>query len=565
MKLKRLFPVLLTFTLLIGAVGCTDVGVQPKDQVSSENAFQDTETVRAFLAKLYAGLSLTGQEGPAGSADLTQIDEGFSQYVRLWWQMQELPTDEAAIQWDDLSIQELNTSTWSASNGFASAMYARIFFQVSQTNEFLRQSTTQKLDEAGIRADIRPTIKQWRAEARFLRALSYWHAIDLFGGVPLVTEEDPKGVGEGESAPEKVSRERIFEFVENELLAITDDQGEENLPPAGQAEYARADKAAAWMVLSKLYLNAEVYTGTARYDDAVTFTNNIINAYVGSDPSAALEGEYHNLFLADNNQSDGIIFAVPQDGQRSQNFGNTTFLVNASTSPGALAGAVGVSDGGWAGVRTTAEVDSIYTSTPGVGSNESRHIYPNLSSIEGHSSGDRFFQVGHSREMTELQSFTSGFAAPKYQNITSGGQTGSSGEFPDTDFPMFRLADAYLMYAEAKLRGGAGGDWGNGLDLVNALRNRASSGSTTDLDAADLTLEYILNERLRELFWEATRRTDLIRYGLFTGGDYLWSFKGSESNQEGQSIPEFRALYPLPASEIAANPNLTPDDQNPGY
>jgi len=545
MQLRKIFSVFLALVLLGGMVGCTDLSVSPKSAVTSENAFNDPETIRAFLAKLYGGLSVTGQQGPAGNGDIVQIDEGFSQYVRLWWQMQELPTDEAVIAWDDANIQELNTSTWSDQNGFASAMYARIFFQVAQTNEFLRQSTTEQLDAKGIREDVRPQIKRWRAEARFLRALSYWHAIDLFGGVPLVKEDDPLGTGESDTSPEMSSRSEVFSFVESELEAITDSEGEENLLPPGEAEYGRADKAAAWMVLAKLNQNASVYIGENRHSAVLNYTENIIDAYRAN--SSALESDYHDLFLADNHTAKGIVFAVPQDGERSRSYGNTTFLVNASTS-GDLASAVGVPDGGWAGVRTTAEVDSIYQINPG----DSRPEYENIG-------GTRFFQEGHTREVTDLKTFTSGYAAPKYQNITSGGDAGSSGQFPDTDYPMFRLAEAYLMYAEASVRSGNQGAY-SPVALVNLLRDRAD---LSDISSSDLDLEFLLNERSRELFWEATRRTDLIRFGKFTGGDYNWSWKGDA--QQGRSISEFRKLYPIPASEIQANPNLTQDDQNDGY
>jgi hypothetical protein len=550
MRFIKYFPFLIVVAVFAGTVGCTDVGVNPKDQISSESAFKDPQAIRGFLGKLYAGLSVSGQEGPAGDPDLQQIDEGFSQYTRLLWQMQELPTDEAVIAWNDGNVQELNTQTWSAENGFTSAMYARIFFQVAQVNEFLRQSTEAKLDEQGIRESIRPQIKQWRAEARFLRALSYWHAIDLFGAVPLVTEEDPIGTGEGDTAPGMSTTQELFSFVENELITITDSEGDETLAPAGQVGYGRADKAAAWMVLAKLYQNAPVYIGEQRSSDVVTYTSNIIDAY-GASPNA-LEPEYHNLFLADNGAPDpakGIIFPVPQDGQRSQSFGNTTYLVNAAIGGDMSKGDYGVTCQfcGWAGLRTTPEAVNLYSGA------DTRPEYPNIPG------GGKFFTAGQSKQIETITSFSDGYAVPKYQNVTSGGQMGSDDEFPDTDFPMFRLADAYLMYAEAKLRGGAGGSYDQ-LRLVNLVRDRAG---LSDIGSSQLDLQFILDERARELFWEAHRRTDLRRFEQFTGGDYVWSWKGDA--QGGTSTEDFRGLYPLPSTEIQSNPNLTQDDQNPGY
>jgi hypothetical protein len=144
-------------------------------------------------------------------------------------------------------------------------------------------------------------------------------------------------------------------------------------------------------------------------------------------------------------------------------------------------------------------------------------------------------------------------------NKTSAGVAGSNATHPDTDFPMFRLGDAYLIYAEAHLRGG-GGDRPQALAYVNALRQRAYGNTSGDISDPELTLQFILDERGRELLWEAHRRTDLIRYGLFTGGAYVWQWKGGAP--AGTATETFRDLYPLPASELVANPNLT---QNPGY
>ena len=148
----------------------------------------------------------------------------------------------------------------------------------------------------------------------------------------------------------------------------------------------------------------------------------------------------------------------------------------------------------------------------------------------------------------------------KYKNVTSTGTAGSdnSGNFVDADIPLYRLADIYLMYAEATLRGGAGGNLGTALGYVNALRQRAygnTSGNVTSID-----LNFILDERARELSWEFTRRTDLIRFGEFTTAAYLWPWK--DGVQEGKAVESFRNLFPIPAKDIIANPNLV---QNPGY
>jgi hypothetical protein len=533
---------MLLLAVAVGLSGCDQVGTQPKGLASGDNIFQDDGAYESYLAKLYAGLNVTGQSGPAGSADIEGIDEGFSQYVRLWWQMQELPTDEAVITFQDAggAPQTLQRTNWSSTNGFLSAMYSRISFQVMQANEFLRESTPGKLDSRGVSQEVQDKIPQWRAEARFLRALSYWHGVDLFGGIPVVTQDQPRGG----APPSDNTRREVFEFVESELLAITDGEGEV-LAPTGAAPYGRADRAAAYMVLANLYLNAPVYLdnpqeviGADPMNRAVEYAGRVIDSGAFS-----LETNYQDLFLADNHTADGVVFAIPHDGETTQHYGGTQFLTHAAVGGNMEPSTYGI-DFGYAGLRTTPEGVNLY----------------------GEASDDRriFFTDGQSLEVNDLLNFQDGYAVPKYQNVTSDGQPGVNPTFPDTDYPMFRLAEAYLIYAEATVRGASNGDIGRAVSLVNDLRQRAGLGR--DVAASDLQdfdqsgTPFLLQERGRELFWEARRRTDLIRFGLFTGSDYTWSWKGND--QAGASIPDYRALYPLPQSELQVNPNL---DQNTGY
>src|SRR5213083_2470204 len=231
--------------LTVGA--CTDTLVQPKSTISEGNVFADVGSFKKFLAKIYAGLAVTGQQGGAGQPDIDPAvfpDEGFSNYVRLLWNLNELPTDEAAVAWGgDLSIQELNTALWAANNAFVKGMYYRVYFQVALANEFLRQSEDAKLAERGQNdPGFRAEIAQYRAEARFLRALSYWHGLDFFGDIPLITEADLVG-----TLPQQSTRAAIYDFLVSELNAIKAD-----LPAPGPANYGRATTTAADMLLAKL-------------------------------------------------------------------------------------------------------------------------------------------------------------------------------------------------------------------------------------------------------------------------------------------------------------------------
>ncbi len=518
----------LTALLSVAAVACTDPTVAPKSSVSSTNVFNDPNSYRAFLAKIYGGLIVTGQRGPDGNPDIQGIDEGFGEYLRLYWYLQEMPTDEAVIGWNDPGLPSLNTGTWGASNSMVNAMYYRIFYQVMLVNEFLRQTTDAKLAERGhTDATLVANVHTYRAEARFLRALSYWNGLDLFGNIPLVTEDDPLGA----VPPAQAQRADIYAYVVSELTAIVND-----LPlggPGVAATYGRATPAAAHMLLAKLYLNAGVYTGTPNYSGAVTEAA----AVISSAPAYSLATNFRLNFSADNNTSPELIFTAAQDGGNTQTWGGMTFLIHAGCGGSMSAATYGI-DYCWGGYRMK------------------QQLYNRFAAGDGRASF--FWTTGQQVNVDDIGSYSNGIAAPKFINKKANGDTAQQRGMVDTDFPIFRLADAYLIYAEANIRGG-GGSGANALTYLNLIRERAYGNTSADFGALPV-VDTILAERARELMFEATRRTDLVRFGLFSSGAYLWAWKGGVVG--GQALPTGRDLYPLPANELIANPNLK---QNPGY
>jgi len=522
--------------LAAAVIGCTDTVIEPKSTVTTANIFTNPASYKAFIAKVYGGLALTGQQGPTNQGDIGGLDEGFAQYVRIYWQLQQLPTDETVVAWGDPGLPEINTGTWVSSNVWVYAMYSRIYFQAMMANEFLRQTTDALLTSRGVSATLKAEIQTYRAEARFLRALSYWHGMDMFGSIPLVTENDALN----SAPPQPVARDSMYRYVVNELTAII--QGNQ-LPAPGATAYARATTWAAQMLLAKVYLNAAVYTGTPAYAQALTAAQAVISG------SYSLAPNYRNNFLADNNTSAEIIFAVPFDGTRTQTWGGTTFLVHAACG-GSMNNTLYGINGCWWGLRLKPEAYNRYLA-PAEPAGDGRASY--------------FYTSGQTTAVTSISTFTNGIAAPKYANVTSGGAAGSDGTFPDTDFPMFRLADAYLIYIESFLRGG-GGTQDQALIYFNALRRRAYGNTNGDITLAELApgaaaLQLVLDERSRELLWEGHRRTDLIRYGLFTTpSTYVWSWENNVPT--GAAYPAHLNLYPIPLNELSANPNLT---QNPGY
>ncbi|MFT2009307.1 RagB/SusD family nutrient uptake outer membrane protein [Pontibacter sp. 13R65] len=506
-----------------------NLDIEPKVGVVSSIVYTDFNNYKPILAKLYAGYATNGQQGPTGRPDILGIDENFSNYLRQYWQAQQLPTDEAVIAWNDGNLRDLHEMDWTPANEFIRVIYNRIYYQVALTNEFIRETSDDKLSSRGITGNNLEQAKIFRAEARFLRALSYWHAIDLFGNVPFVTENDAVG----NFFPQQISRADLFAYVESELLAI-----ESQLVAAKANEYGRADQAAAWTLLTKLYLNAEVYTGQPRYTEAVTYAKRVIEAGFTLDPV------YEHLFLADNHKSPEIIFPITFDGTRTITFGGMTYLVHAPVGGTMPPADFGI-NGGWGGLRTTRSIVELFPDI--TGNTDSRA---------------NFYTDGHNLDIEDVFSFTEGYPIIKFRNITSTGQAGSDkvGDHPDTDFPMFRLADVYLMYAEAVLRGGTGGSATEALQYINQLRTRAYGNASGNISNNQLTLNFILDERARELKWEAHRRTDLIRFNRFTTDTYLWAWKGGV--KEGRGVESFRNLYSIPSTDLTANPNLV---QNPGY
>jgi hypothetical protein len=523
-----------TLLLTAGLSACTkDLDREPFYDLNTESVYKDPANYIRVLAKCYAGFNLSGQ-GTTGSPDVfagAGKDEGETSYMRAYWSLQELPTDEAAVAWNSGPLQELNTMTWTSSNDLLNNNYTRIFYEVALCNEFIRESSDDKLGSRGIAGADAENARLYRNEARFLRALAYYHALDMYGNVPFVTEADAPS----KDLPKQIKRAALFAYVESELKEI-----EPLLKPARQAPYGRADQGAVQALLAKLYLNAEVYTGTARYTDCLTYCTKILGE------GYKLADNYQWLFLADNNMkaASEIIFPITSDGLVSQTYGGTTYLIHAAVGGSMVGGTYGVSSG-WAGNRSRKTLPLLFTSAAG---KDNRAM---------------FFQTGQNLEINDLTQFTDGYAVTKWKNVTSTGAAGNDpqGTFVDTDFPLLRLGDVYLMYAEAVLRGGQGGTQELALGYVNALRDRAYGNQTGRLTAADLTApDFILKERGRELYWEGTRRTDLVRFGHFTTVSYLWPWKGGVA--AGKAVSPNLNLYPIPSTDIVANPTLT---QNTGY
>ena len=625
--MKNIFKnLILALGLLIFSSCHDDLNQSPidPDSFTEENVFATVNDAKGALAKLYASLALTGQNGPAGNPDIVDIDEGFSQFSRMLFNLNEITTDHAVVGWGDPGLPDLHGMYWSSSNDFTEAMYYRLAQAVSFSNSFIKNASELSGEE----------VNTFIAEARFLRAYAYYNLLDLYGNVPLTTEISTE-------LPTQSNRTELFNFIESELLEIESILLTSN-------EYGRVDNIAAHALLSRLYLNAEVWTGQNRYSDCITYSQNVINSgYSLNQNDANGNGTaYDELFMADNDVNGAqneFIFTLNFDGMQSQTYGGTTFLVHAAIGGTMNPNNFGV-NGGWGGLRTTknlvnqfaVDLDNLNSllgsqSDWGLVGNATPNgwngpdvemyqtgpqefsIYAELANGElkfrfnedwGNNYGDNggdgtiesgganiavsagtyfivldlgsgtysispfssdkrgmFYSDGQNLEIESIPPFEDGYAVTKWTNIDSNGNQGSdsSGNFVDTDIPLIRLAEIYLNYAEATIRGG-GGDLNTAVTLVNQIRERGFGGSSGQISSGELTLDFIIDERSRELYWEGLRRTDLIRFDRFTTSSYLWPFKGNEPT--GVGVDEYRNLFPLPANVISVNSNLT---QNEGY
>lgn len=541
MKNFNKFLILAASVCSLGFASCiNDLDVEPIDPnvTMPEDVLDSEEAFTRLLAKCYTGLAASGGFGKDGGCDLSGIDGGFSQYVRLLFVMQCLTTDEATCCWNDPGLPDMHAHTWNSSNSFVNGAYYRFYTQIGFCNEFIR-----KANETELSAEEFPSKGRLIAEARALRALTYYHVVDLFGNASFVSEHSIVGAN-----PDYISRADLFNYVVDECKALLEGN---DIPEAGQAGYARLDKSFVRMVLAKMYLNAEVYVGKAMYAEAATLCKQIMSDHPLHTVAVNSNNKpYAELFMADNHQFYGkeLIFVVPQDAQKLTSWGVTNYLIYAGCGASTDSpdenymdpSKLGISSG-WGGLSLTYEFSDKFDLV-----NDYRAMFHTK---YGQSIDDIYSFL--SEDPSKLQT---GYKSMKYSNMKSDGTAGSSteGGRVDTDYPLFRSADAFLMLAECAARGAA--DEAEGLNALNAIRTRANLPELSTYD-----LDIVLDERARELFWECGRRTDLIRFGKFNVG-YSWQWKGGV--KEGKDTETFRALMPIPSSELNANSNLK---QNAGY
>ena len=534
--------------------------LNPTDFISETVYDDNDETYIQGLAKIYF------QFVSNDTKNLEVADGGASELIRAFWSAQETTTDEAKCAWkDDAWVRALNTNTYSeAQNDATYAVYVRTLQGITFVNEYLRQTAPERLVERGVSEELAKKIETYRAEARFLRAYFYWMAMDTFGDVPFTTELDVLGM---DFRPKQKTRKEVFEYVVGELCDLLDN--ENSAMPAPRSNYPRADKGAVAGLLARLYLNAEVYTAPVNLADMTHGTPMWLEAKEICEEIFEMGYElcptYAHLFRGDNGQNvnarNEMLFSAAYDAENTRSYGGTSYLLFASLKSEDVTASnmpTGVNSG-WAGLRTSWEFVSENFSP------KTRNYSSGTYIIDDLRGKDLFYIQGRSESMNngKLYDFNSGWVCWKFNNIPHD-QTeqeylpvAKNKSFSDIDFPLIRLGEIYLIYAEACMHLE---EPGTALPQVKALAKRAGL-SEDDVTSSLITQKWLVKERARELYWEGHRRSDLIRYGLYHSDKHKWPYKGSDAFKS-TSFEPYKNVFAIPPTELAANDALY---QNYGY
>jgi hypothetical protein len=551
--------------LCMGMPSCTnDLNISSIDPQTS-TTYDDMQ----LLAKLYGTMGLTGQTGPAGNGDISS-DEGESGFYRTTFNLQELPTDECNWAWQtDTDIPQITGISWNSSSGRTQWCYQRLGYNITSFNFYL-QNTEDKADDANY--------KSYRAEVRFLRALHYWYFLDLWHKAPFKDES----FSMAELPVEKAGVD-LYNWLDEELTSL------ESEMPAGVGDYnntanfGRADLGAVYLLHARLALNSAVYTdGTKQeYSKAISYCDQLINSgkyalatNAKTNPTNGLTySGYAQLFMADNDENteamQEIILPIRQDGLNTECYSGANYLVSSTRISGMpYAGTSNCWSCNYARPNLIEKFfpnDNIPMSSEDAPSGATESDIIALDAQDGSDTEHILAAAGDDRALfyagrgggirklstDKLNNFLDGISIVKWQNIRTDGASTHHLEFPDVDIPLLRFAEAYLTRAEAKWRTGDQ----TAIQDVNVLRRRAHAEELTSL-----TAQTLIDEWCREFYMEGRRRSDLIRFDMFTGKEYVWAWKGGLA--KGQAVDSHFKYYPIPLDDINNNENMS---QNEGY
>jgi hypothetical protein len=525
-----------------GLTSCTgDLDVTP------HNPNMSTEvTPEGLFNKCYGTLAMAGNGTGDDPCDIDGIDGGTSGFIRQVWNSNELTTDEALCHWSDNGIQQFCYNTYDASHPMLNGLFSRLSTAITYCNDYLNQFSDH---------DATMT-----AEVRYLRAMEYFFLMDAFGNIPFSTNLS--------DAPVQLTRKEAYDWIEKELLDIEPALSDPSPKTTSNLNaYCRVDRAADWILLARLYMNAEVYTGTAQWQKAADYAEKVIkqSGYKLNTTGVGKWSAYQMLFMGDNGETsaaqEGIV-RLYQDGVTTTSWAGAEFLIastfdadmHADVSGSYAANTTnGLSSQNWAGNRCRKDLIEKFFPNDDA---------PNVSCTEmpAAANDDRAIFDGNGRTLDNgdgyTGKFTDGFASAKWINLKTDGSVGHDSKFPDTDVFLFRVAEAYLDYAEATARLSGGRTTDQGTQYINDLHARAHA---TQENKASYNLSDLCDEWSREFYFEGLRRPTLIRFGRFGGNNnYNWSYKGGVKN--GRNFDATRNIFAIPSDKLSSTIH-----QNPGY
>lgn len=554
MKMKLINKISIFALALVFSSCLQDLNTVPLKETDmlAGDAYKTAESYTNALAYINGYYMLVGQSD-AGKNDLGYSDSGQSEFIRQWFNLNEMTADGLKSVWSDAYISELCSNTWSTTNLALDCVYTRALKGITLVNEYLLNTTDEVLESRG-QSDLKTMVRGYRAEARFHRAMFFYVLMDIVGNPPFPMPEDIGGL------PKQIKRADLFNWLETELLALAAEDSD--MPDYGEVPYPRPTKGAVWALLSRMYLNAEVYTGTPRWADAKTASKNVIEMGYKIHP------EFTSLFRQDNTTNgatEEFIFAIAYDRNTTQSWGGTTTFTSASVSEaanvaiGKYFGLEKINAENWGGYHVPNEYVANFELV-GV-----KWGTDDAFGFDRENSDKRALLSNHGcSRIFDPANLSTGWFCWKYCGLDSEDKFDQAQEagndnfkLSSADMPLFRLAEMYLNYAEAdaRLNDGVVAD-ALAKDYIEELRDRA--GVTTP---ATIDLEWLLKERARELMWEGHRRVDLIRFGKYTQASHPWPQKNGILSGNS-ALPSYRTIFPLIQSDFSAHGSLV---QNPNY
>jgi len=539
--MKKFVKYVALVCVALGMASCVqDLNTKPIDKNSVTGFNQD-----ALFTKIYSTLATTGQKGPAGSPDVSGADEGVSGFYRVMWELNEFPTDEGWWVWADAGVGEARTMEWNGDNALVKMLYDRFIIVIKYCNHFLEYASAEGDGANQI------------AEVRFIRALNYWYMLDMFKFAPFQDKESF-------DYPEFVSRPTLYAWLDKELKDLT------AALPAKRIQLYRVDQTAAWLLLARLRLNAEIYTGTPQWEGAKEAADMALaGGYSLHTDSVITPGDstrfsgYQMLFMGDNDKNGAqneAVLLVYQDGNYCQSYCGAQFCIAATRTGGMTPWGCSMN---WTCFRSSPELVYKFFPNQNVAENTKANEYE-MPVIVG---DDRAILCSYYQKKAwklaggaanGSAAFTDSWACPKFNAVYSTVDSiqrvlGSHSEWADTDIPFMRIAEAYLTKAEAMYRLG---DVSGAMSLINtSIRARANAKPLISLDDATLCDEWC-----REFWGEGRRRTDLIRFGRFAGpkadaNKYHWEGRAGTSTFKA-GVPEHINWFPIPSDDKRVNPNF---------